>query len=417
MSEATLNSIRVTHARVDVPAWGRWYAEVSLDGDHAVTGAVTLVIADLTLVGTVVSGGSHEGRTHLRVVGGAGKWDIEIPEKGYSNAAGVKVSTVLQDAASACGETLSGSLPSTRLGPGYARRMGPAARVLEALVPRGWYVHEDGTTRIGQRAASTLASGVTHGPVDLARGTVTLASETIAGILPGLVVDGLTAVDVCHEIDPDGLRSTVYGARGGSSRRLSAMQRLLEQADPLRDYRTTWEYRVTGRSGKRLDVEPVRASTGMPALTRVSVRPGLAGCDTDVPTGQRVGVTFMDADPSRPVVVSFEPADGEDFVPDIIRLAEGGSSQGVIRKSDEILLGYFCADTTSNTIYRSPASLGPMLTVYEPAGWWKVSSVADVKWCAATNPATPTVPPPPGTPGTPLYAYHTTSSGKVRCGT
>lgn len=414
MSEATLNGFRVTHARVDVPAWGRWYAEVSLDGDHEIAGVVSLVVADVTFSGSVVSGGPHEGRTHLRLVGGRGRWDAEIPELGYANAASVSVASVLQDAAAACGETLVGALPSTRLGVNYARRAGPAARVLEALVPRGWYVAEDGTTRIGQRGSTTLRGTMSHGPVDLARGTVTLASESIAGIMPGLVVDGLTAVDVCHEITPEGLRSTVYGARGGSSRRLSAIQRLVEQADPLRDYRTTWEYRVTGRSGKRLDVEPVRASTGMPALTRVSVRPGLAGCDADVPTGQRVALVFLDADPSRPVVVSFEPADGQNFVPPVMRLAEGTAGQGVIRKSDEILLGYFCKDPSTNIIYQSPASLGPLATIYVP--WWKVTSAADVTWCLATNPASP-FPPPPGTPGTPLAAYHTTSSAKVRCGT
>ena len=69
---ATLNSILATSARVYLPAWGVWYAEVDLDGEHTLTGTVSLVVADLTLVGTVLSGGPENGRSHYRVVAGKG---------------------------------------------------------------------------------------------------------------------------------------------------------------------------------------------------------------------------------------------------------------------------------------------------------------------------------------------------------
>jgi len=418
---ATLNSILATSARVYLPAWGVWYAEVDLDGEHTLTGAVSLVVADLTLVGTVLSGGPENGRSHYRVVAGKGGWGKTIPAKSYANDAGVKASTVLLDAADACGETiLASTLPTTRPGAAWTRPEGRARTVLEQLAPRGWYVGEDGVTRIGSRTPGTLPAGVTHGPVDLARGCVELASESIAAILPGIVVDGLTAVDVFHEVSSDGLRSTVHGARGGSSRALDAFRAIFEGLDPDRPFRGQSEYRVTSRSGDRVGLEPVRVSTGMPELSRVVARPGLPGCKGGAAVGSRVLVAFADSSPARPYVCGYEDADGSGFVPTTLVLDASssiklgdGATKGVARDGDDVCLGYFCGDPTTNIIYRSPPELGPLLTVYLP--WWKVTAVADVQWCTATNPATPTVPPPPGTPGTALMGIINEASSLVKC--
>ena len=418
---ATLNSILATSARVYLPAWGVWYAEVDIDGEHTLTGTVSLVVADLTLVGTVLSGGPENGRSHYRVVAGKGGWGRTIASKSYANDAGVKASTVLLDAADACGETiLASTLPTTRPGPAWVRDETRARATLDHIAPRGWYVGEDGVTRIGARTPGTLPAGVTHGPVDLARGCVELASESIAAILPGLVVDGLTAVDVLHEVTPDGLRSTVWGARGGSSRALDAFRAIFESCDPDRPFRGQSEYRVVSRSGDRVVLEPVRVSTGMPDLSRVVARPGLPGCKGGAAVGSRVLVAFADSSPARPYVCGYEDADGSGFVPTTLVLDASssiklgdGATKGVVRDGDDICLGYFVKETTNNTIYRSPPELGPLLTVYTP--WWKVTAVADVHWCTATNPATPTIPPPPGTPGTALMGINIEASSLVKC--
>ena len=418
---AALNNILATSARVYLPAWGVWYAEVDLDGEHTLTGAVSLVVADLTLVGTVLSGGPENGRSHYRVVAGKGGWGRTIPAKSYANDAGVKASTVLLDAADACGETiLASTLPTTRPGPAWVRDETRARATLDHIAPRGWYVGEDGVTRIGARTPGTLPANVTHGPVDLARGCVELASESIAAILPGIVVDGLTAVDVLHEVSSEGLRSTVHGARGGSSRTLDAFRAILEGLDPDRAFRGQSEYRVVSRSGDRVGLEPVRVSTGMPDLSRVVSRPGLPGCKGGAAIGSRVLVAFADSSPARPYVCGYEDADGSGFVPTTLVLDASssiklgdGATKGVVRDGDDICLGYFCGDPTTNIIYRSPPELGPLLTVYLP--WWKVTAVADVQWCTATNPATPTVPPPPGTPGTALKGIAIEASSLVKC--
>ena len=328
---ATLQGHRVTSARVDVPAWGAWYAEVSIDGEQSLKGAVDLVLADLTLKGTILSGGPDKGRSHFRIVAGAGGWGRPIPKKSYANDAGVKLSKVLSDAAAAVGETIDVT-SSDNIGPAFVRPDGRASTVLEIYKPRAWYVDEAGVTRLGTRTPGKLPAGVTHEPVDRAMSTVKLASDAIASILPGLVVDGLTAVDVEHTISAeDGLlRSRIWGEQGTSTtaRALDAMRTILENLDPRRRFRGVTEYRVVTRSGNRLNLQPVRVSTGMPDLSRVTIRPGVSGCNAEPATGSRVLVGFVDSDPSRPYVASFEDADASGFIPASLKLHAAGSAAG-----------------------------------------------------------------------------------------
>ncbi len=316
MGLSTLNGHRVTSARATIPAWGAWYAEASTDDEVALSGAVELKIADLTLRGTVVSGGPSKGRSDFRIVAGAGGWGKSIPKKSYANDAGVKVSTVLGDAAALVGETFAAA-GSDRTGPAWTRKEGRAGRLLEQLAPSAWYIDEAGVTRLGKRPAVPLAAAVVHGPVDRARGTVTLAAESIAAILPGLVVDGLEAVDVLHEVSANGgLRSTIWGKQGsGTSRVLAAFRDMLDQLDPDRAFRGVTEYRVVTVAGERVNLQPVRVSTGMPDLPRVLARPGVPGAKAMLLPGARVLVGFADSSPARPYIAAFEDAEGEGFKP------------------------------------------------------------------------------------------------------
>jgi hypothetical protein len=342
MGLATLNELHATKAVVQIPKWGCWYADVELDGEHTLTGACTLVVADLTLKGTILSGGPIKGRSPYRVVGGKGGWRKVIARESYADDAGVKVSKVVGDAARLAGETL-GPIPSSlRVGPGFTRPEEEAWKTLERVVPRGWYIDENGVTQIGTRTAGTVPAGAQRiKPVDLARGTVTLASDSIKTLLPGVVVDGLTALDVMHEVSAKGgLRTTIWGARsaGATNRGLDAFEKLLDAVDPDRRFRGVFEYRVVTRDGKRLNLQPVRVSTGLPELSRVVARPGVSGCDADVALGSYVLVGFIEADPSRPYIAAYEDAEGEGFVPDLLRLAEGSAFAARVGDSVSVTL-------------------------------------------------------------------------------
>ena len=124
------------------------------------------------------------------------------------------------------------------------------------------------------------ASAARTSQLDLAKGTLTLASDTIANILPGITVDGLTAIDVEHTLSlKDGLRSKLWGKSGASSasRRLDAFRAIFDALDPDRQFRGITEYRCVTQEGERLNLQAVRVSTGMPDLGRVYVRPGISG--------------------------------------------------------------------------------------------------------------------------------------------
>ncbi len=320
---ATLSGRRITHARVYLPAWGAWYADVSIDGEHTLTGAATLVLNDLTMQGTVLSGGASFGRSDYRIVGGAGGWGKAIPKRSYANDAGVKLGAVVGDAAREAGETFDATTSTVRLGPAWTRPADLACRVLEQLATGAWYVGEDGVTRLGRRAATTYAGKAARvSPIDQARRRLVLAAELLAPLVPGVVVDGLEAIDVMHSVDAEaGLRTTIYG-RGiaTASKLLDAYRKMLDQLDPDRVFRGTFEYRVVSLSGNRANLQPVLVSTGMPDLQRVPVRPGLSGAKSQLALGSRVLVTWVNADPARPEVVAFEDADGEGFRPVITEI-------------------------------------------------------------------------------------------------
>lgn len=356
LTAATLNTHRVTSARVMLPAWGRWYAEAAVDGEHTISGAVELKVADLVLRGTVLSGGPDKGRSFYRIVAGAGGWGRTLPRKGYASDAGVKVVTVIGEAATAVAETLAPIDAALRTGPAFARPEGPASQVLELLSPGAWYLDEAGVTRLGKRPAVPLAVKATHGPVDRARATVTLAAETIASILPGVVVDGLEAVDVQHEISESGLRSTIWGARASATSRLpAALRAIIDQLDPDRAFRGVTEYRVVTQEGERLNLQAVLASSGMPDLRRVPMRPGVSGCRSDVALGSRVLVGFVNSDPGRPYVASFEGADGEGFTPllteiDALLVRIGDGARPAIAAGDLAGGIWPCAPTQTRTL-------------------------------------------------------------------
>lgn len=363
---ATLNGTRVLDARLSIPGWGASYHDVTLEGEVSLTGAVTLLVSDLTIKGTILTGGVGQGRSFYRIVAGAGGWPKSLPKKSYANDAGVKLATVIGDAAAAAGETLDATTvdQQARLGPAFARVDGePAARVLEQLAPSAWYVGEDGKTRLGARAPTTFTTKLSQiSQLDLARGTVTIASDTIAALLPGVSVAGLNAIDVEHTYSvQDGLRTRIWGRQAGAtSRRLRALRAIVDQLDPDRKFRGLYEYRIVTQSGERLNLQAVRVSTGMPDLQRVYVRPGLPGCKAQHKLGARVLVGFVNADPTFPVVLSYEDAEGGGFLPTLLELAGGGSALG--RVGDEITI------TQAQLNTAGAAAGSSAVTLANPAG-------------------------------------------------
>jgi len=331
MVTASLEGVTVLTCSVHIPAWGVPWADVELDEPAELSGSVTLELPGLSLVGTIMSGGHWHGRARYRIAAGAGGWGSSVASKAYTNDAGVKLWTVLRDAATACGETVDADTVSGTVGAHYVREAGPASRALQLLADRAWYVGEDGVTRLGAREATTYNGDAPRMRKDPDQLCLELAADDLAGLVPGATVsDGqggsVTAVDVVHRLTGGKLRTTVWGELGGSSRVGSALHRLVTQIRAADRYRGVWEYRIVSQSGERLALQPVRVSTGMPDLHAVRVRPGVPGVRADHALGSRVLVTFVDADPARPVVVGFEDADSSGFEPDELLVDAGDVS-------------------------------------------------------------------------------------------
>ena len=348
MSLATISGQTVLRLSVHLPASGIWWADVEADSEETLSGSVELALPGLTLTGTVMSGGPYHGRARYRVAGGAGGWGRELRARSYSNDAGVKLARVLQDAAAECGESMYTTGETRTVGPYLVRDAGPASRVLGLQVPGAWYVGEDGVTYLGARTASTYEGEATRMGRDYAAGWLELGADDLEGLVPGVVVDDLAAVDVVHTIRDGLLRTRIWGAGRSSTSRLgTAVERMIAAAlAPLR-YQGVWSYRVVAQSGERLDLQPERSSAGMPDLLRVRVRPGVPGCTADYVAGSLVLVAFVDADPGRPVVVAGDDPESAGFYPDRIDIGDGetilgGTEAGrALRYGD----GHVCAFT------------------------------------------------------------------------
>lgn len=337
MSLATLNGARVMRCRVCLPKHGVWWADVECGESDVLSAgtAVTLVVDDLTLKGTVITGGESDSRPRYRIAGGAGKWGKSIAGEAYTNDGGVKISTVVGDAARACGESV-GTLPTTSIGPAFVRAAAPASHVLDAVAPKGWYVDELGVTQIGARPTVTYTGNAPRIRTDLARGTIVLAPPSIAALVPGAVVDGLEAVDVEHAIEDGKLRTTVWGARAGRTGDpvVGAIARVVEQLIAGHRFYAPWEYRVVQHSGERYDLQPVRSSSGMPDLEKVRIRPGVAGLRARPALGSLVIVSFVDGDPARPIVTAFDDPDSPGFASDDVVIGSVTATDPIVRKSD-----------------------------------------------------------------------------------
>jgi hypothetical protein len=254
---------------------------------------------------------------------------------------------LLSDVAREAGETIEG-LPDTRLGPHFARRAGTASAALNTLAPRAWRVDFDGITRIGKRPASTYSGKAPRTRVDPNAAVIEIATDTLAGLLPGVSIDGSApATDVEFSINADRITARVW-ASSRSSRVLSALERAVLALFPDMPYRGAFEFRIVTQSGERLNLQPVRSAHGLPELANVPVRAGMAGLRALHLPGSLVVVQFLDADPSRPIVTGFDDPEAPGWHP--LELDLGGpGALGVARIGDAVVAGPYAGTIVSGS--------------------------------------------------------------------
>ncbi len=105
MSLVTANGSDVSEARLTFPLTGAWHADLFIDSQNNMTGAVSVDLAgDLTLTGTVLTGGIYTESLFIRVIAGKGGWVKPCSPKYYLDAS---LGTILRDILAQGGETLS----------------------------------------------------------------------------------------------------------------------------------------------------------------------------------------------------------------------------------------------------------------------------------------------------------------------
>lgn len=355
----SLNSQPVAEAKLSVPSRGVWYADIVLANSAtiAIGSKATLDIGGDKWQGTAATSEVFGDRTHVRLLGGGGGWGKAVVAKGYDNGLGVKPSTVLEQLATAVGETI-GVTPTPRLGAHYSRIAGPASATIEdiARAPLQWFIGRDGKTNVVERStgASVAVNLINFDPLTKAiRFTLDDLSKLDIG-------SSLTAANLANpfivaafEVSVTATSLTIEatsgkGAEGDISDILYSIVSTMLNARKLGLYR----YRVTTQVGQLVELQAVHKEKGVPDQATVELWPGLPGVEATLKLGSEVNVAFLGGDTRFPVITAF----GGGLNDSATSLTIGkGPAAGVVRQGDTFE-GLLPPAVFSGTVGGAPAT-------------------------------------------------------------
>jgi hypothetical protein len=311
---ATCAGLQIVGGALLMPSVGLWTADLQFADAQAVTGPVQVVIGNLTLQGFVYRADVYGGQVRARLVGGAGGWRTRIAAQGYGSGQGVKLSTVLQDAAAACGEQVSIAVDAT-IGQAFVRvafGSSVASDVLWQMLLLGyigaWYVAPSGVTQTAPWPSTTISTpfDVTDQRPD--EGVIVVATEDYASWMPGctfsspLLEGSYTSSGVQYVWTDDGtFRLEVLTGTTGD-RVLGPLQQIVEkQIAPLRFF-GRYAYTISNPSSTTIDGSPNDSMLGLPDVQNVPITADSIASYTPA-AGAVAHVMFVDGDPTQPVCV------------------------------------------------------------------------------------------------------------------
>ena len=376
---ASVNGLQVVAGSLVIPAIGAWTADVHLATQQAVSGQVTVVIGNLSLVGNVYRSDVYGGQVRARIVGGYGGWRQAIPAQGYGSLSGVGLGTILNDAANACGEQL-GNVNNNSIGNGFARVRFPnsvASDVLwqmlaQAFIP-AWYVAPNGQTNITPWPTTTIATPFTVTEQKPDEGVVTVATEDYASWMPGcqfsspLLTSGetFTSAGVVYTWDNEGKFRFDVLTGAGADRVLGPIQALIDsRVAPTRFY-GRYAYTVSNPSDTTVDAAPVNPSLGLPDLQNVPLRADSIASFTPS-DGCACDVMFLDGLPTQPVCVWCE-ADSNNGPATVTIGPQNGAAPPAARVNDTVVCLFPPLMQIAGTIGTPPAPFVGVLSITSPA--------------------------------------------------
>lgn len=314
MSSLAVNALRASSLGITVARYGPWAADVVLAGDQLLPTAkfgCRVVLGDLALTGTVFRQASFGGSVRARIVGGALGWRNVIPAAGYDHSFGVLRSSVIKDAAQEVGEKVNIAVDGV-IGPHYVRFKAKAERVLRILSGGQWWIDADGVTQVRPRPTRDVKGQYTATQRQGGSGRFEIATENFSEWMPGarfvskIVPDVQEVSTVIFHADKEGGAARVCVLTGDSEadRLLSDVRAIIQAELASLAYSGVWEYRIA--SGDSDKVSAVPTDKRMPDLTNVEMLPGLLGEKVTPKPGSLCRLAFVNADPSRPFVMSID---------------------------------------------------------------------------------------------------------------
>jgi len=338
---ASLSGVRVVSGVVTLPYYGLASGDLVLATEDEVPASCTLRVGNLALAGTVYRQAAFAGSRSVRFVAGAGGWRRVVSPRAYRDPGGVALSMVLRDLAAEVGESIAITADRT-IGTAFVREAAPAARILRQLVGREWWIDAAGVTRFGARASAEVRSDYQVEVRDGAGGRFVISTEDLASWAPGaaffnpIVAGAQTIASVSIVMASSGkLRLDVLA--GGPDRLERGENEIIRGELPWLTFQGLWEYSVESATETTFSGRPT-SDVPLPDLVDVELRPSISGMKVRPAPGTRVLVAFVNADPTRPVVVG-----GDTTVPpevdidgDSIRLGAGLGR--VLREGDTLTL-------------------------------------------------------------------------------
>lgn len=303
----TLKGKRYIQGRIVIPYWGTWTADLVLADPIKIEGASALVLGNLEMQGFSRTGRSvvYAGKSAARVVGGkAGAWNKVISPKGYSHAAGVKLKTLLQDAARACGEEIVVANDKT-VGTLWGRKSMRASSVLKLLIDGEWWMGIDGVTQTSDRVTTKISSQFTILDYKPNLGQFEIATESYKDWMPGRKFSAPT-LDVEHSISSvtftigDGkVRVTVLTDETPHERLLKEIRAIIRDEVMRLEYGSIVQYEITKAEEQKISCKPAAgADSPWPSLKDVPLKSSLMGEVVTPTEGKKCLILFMDDDPA-----------------------------------------------------------------------------------------------------------------------
>lgn len=207
MSDFALNAFPVVALALAVPRRGCWVADLEVDTETNLTGAVSLSAGDDTWTGAVARGGVFEGQWRGRIIGGRGGLGRALPARFYR---GVPARMVAADICREAGEVLAPGAPAldTYL-QAWTRTSGQLGGLLEAILgPLGlaWRVLPSGDLSAEPWPTADVGTEAQELSTDPRTGVTTFAVEGL-DLLPGMVAGDRVAGDVVYTLDGAALRA------------------------------------------------------------------------------------------------------------------------------------------------------------------------------------------------------------------